>query len=307
MIKAIYSLLIILFFLFNNGSIFADNAYKEQEQRQLESWLQKHLLKRSEPFFSFIYNNQNSANFLRQWKSGLDKEQRDKNRTRYTLTYNDPKTNLVVRCRATIYKDFPAVEWLLEFENSGKSDTPIIENILPADVRLLTGDHEKYILHHALGSNHGINDFMPLKDEIKSDSKIILAPKGGRSSDETALPFFNIQAENNGIIAAVGWTGQWQVVIKRDKKTGITLRAGMEKTHLKLHPGEKIRSPRILLLFWQGQERFRGHNLLRRYILAHHTPLEKGKPLNGPFACNGGAFMFNEFTMATECNMIALA
>jgi alpha-galactosidase len=52
----------------------------------------------------------------------------------------------------------------------------------------------------------------------------------------------------------------------------------MALTHLKLRPGEEIRTPRILALFWQG-DRMRGNNLLRRFLLAHHRPAPSGKPL----------------------------
>ena len=55
----------------------------------------------------------------------------------------------------------------------------------------------------------------------------------------------------------------------------------MERTHLKLYPGEEIRTPRILLLFWHG-DRTRGHNLWRRLILAHYTPRPNGQLLAAP-------------------------
>ncbi|NOY61087.1 MAG: alpha-galactosidase [Calditrichaeota bacterium] len=272
-----------------------------------EHWVKEHLISYATPFFSFVYNGRKFASLPPDWNVALTKEKMDEAGSRYVLTFTEPKTKLIVRCKATVYADFPAVEWLLEFENAGKGDTPIIENIQAADVRLLTGEQGQYILHHARGSNHGVDDFAPLKDEIAQNGEIVLAPKGGRSSDETALPFFNIQAEKQGAMVAVGWTGQWLAVIQRDDKAGVILHAGMERTHLKLHAGEKIRMPRILLLFWQGKDRLRGHNLLRQFILAHNTPQQNGAPVIGPLACNGGAFMFNEFTMATEHNMIALA
>ena len=45
----------------------------------------------------------------------------------------------------------------------------------------------------------------------------------------------------------------------------------MERTHLRLHPGEEIRTPLVLVLTWQGQV-IHGQNLFRRMILAHYTP-----------------------------------
>jgi len=298
-------------FIFFTGGVFAAQ-YKgvvpsKGEQNYTERRVEQYFISHKTPFFSFIYNGQESVTFLQNWNVALTKEKIDAAMRRYILTFTDPKTKLIVRCKATVYADFPAIEWLLEFENAGQGDTPIIQDIQAADVRLLAGERKKYILHHARGSNHGVDDFAPLKDEIAPNSEIDLAPKGGRSSDETALPFFNIQAENEGVMVAIGWTGQWKAVIRRDEQGGVILRAGMERTHLKLHPGEKIRTPRMLLLFWQGEDRLRGHNLLRQFILAHHTPQQNGSPITGPLACNGGAFMFNEFTMATEHNMIALA
>jgi alpha-galactosidase len=55
----------------------------------------------------------------------------------------------------------------------------------------------------------------------------------------------------------------------------------MALTRLKLHPGEEIRTPRMLMLFWQG-EATRGQNLLRQFILMHHRPAPGGKPLQSP-------------------------
>jgi outer membrane protein assembly factor BamB len=39
-----------------------------------------------------------------------------------------------------------------------------------------------------------------------------------------------------------------------------------------LHPGEAVRSPSILLVFWDGKDPLRGHNLLRAVIREHYTP-----------------------------------
>jgi alpha-galactosidase len=55
----------------------------------------------------------------------------------------------------------------------------------------------------------------------------------------------------------------------------------MERTRLRLHPGEEIRTPRILLLSWQG-DRTQGHNLWRRLLLAHYTPRPNGQLLLPP-------------------------
>ncbi len=85
------------------------------------------------------------------------------------------------------------------------------------------------------------------------------------------MPFFNLETGGQGLIGAVGWTGNWAAQFDRGGDGRLWLAAGMQRTHLKLLPGESIRTPRILLLFWRG-DRLESQNLLRRFLLAHHSP-----------------------------------
>ena len=65
----------------------------------------------------------------------------------------------------------------------------------------------------------------------------------------------------------------------------VRIRAGMQDLHTVLHPGESIRSPRILQLHWQDGDAFRACNLFRRTMLAHIMPRIDGQlvlPLEGP-------------------------
>ena len=80
------------------------------------------------------------------------------------------------------------------------------------------------------------------------------------------------------MIGAVGWPGKWAISFSRPTESAIAVRAGMEKTHLSLHPGEEIRTPHILLLPWEGDD-IDAHNILRRHILKYHTPHYDGKPV----------------------------
>jgi hypothetical protein len=45
------------------------------------------------------------------------------------MVYTDTETRLQVRCIAIEYHDFPAVEWILYFKNTGVEGTPIIKSI----------------------------------------------------------------------------------------------------------------------------------------------------------------------------------
>ena len=65
---------------------------------------------------------------------------------------------------------------------------------------------------------------------------------------------------------------------------GIRLAAGMERTCLSLWPGERIRTPRILLLAWDGDDATLGNNLLRQLLIAHYLPRIQGQLIMPPVA-----------------------
>lgn len=230
---------------------------------------------------SFMYDGKDSATLLPAWKVKRS-EARSKAERRHSLSLTDPATGLQLSCELTIFDDFPAVEWVAYFRNTGTEDTPIISDIQPLDVLFPAARELSCRLHHAKGSDCKIDDFAPLETTLPPTDQLRLAARLGRSSNGT-LPFFNLEMGESGVIGAIGWTGGWAATFKRGEE-GICVRAGMEETHLRLHPGEEIRTPRILLLFWE-HDRLHGHNMLRRFILTHHTPHPNGELLQAPI-CN---------------------
>ncbi|UCH36039.1 MAG: alpha-galactosidase [Armatimonadota bacterium] len=199
-----------------------------------------------------------------------------------TLILTEPKTRLELRCEVTTFADFPAVEWVAYFRNAGDGATPVISDIRPLDVAFAAARETPCCLHHALGSQCARDDFAPQETPLPAEAQAHLAACGGRSSDG-ALPFFNLEMGDHGVIGAIGWTGGWEAWFGRDADGSIRARAGMPRTRVKLLPGEEIRTPRILLLFWDG-DRLHGHNMLRRLILAHHTPRPDGGQLTAPIS-----------------------
>jgi alpha-galactosidase len=254
------------------------------------------------PPFSFVYSGQPSASFLAEWPSKTDKKA-DGDRTTRTTVYTDPATKLRVTVVYTMYKDFPAVEWVVRFKNTGATDTPIIENVLASAVRFNDWPEGLSTLYRARGSDATRDDFGPIVDPLQSKAEISFGPPAGRSSEGSALPFFNIAGPDRGIMVGIGWSGSWRAVVRRTGGRSLGLDAGMPKTRFRLHPGEEVRIPMISLLFWKGAERFDGHNLFRRFVLAHHAPRPNGKLLEPPLSHtigSGGPVPCNEFTCATE-------
>ncbi|GAG30835.1 unnamed protein product, partial [marine sediment metagenome] len=118
------------------------------------------------------------------------------------------------------------------------------------------------------------------------------------------------------LAVAIGWSGQWEMRLRRDAMAtsslqgkfplapdeerelrehmerefvcradrSLHLEAGQQTTHFKLHPGERVRTPRILLVLWEGEHASCGHNQLRRLLLEHYVPKRNGEIVTPPVA-----------------------
>ncbi len=230
--------------------------------------------------FSFVYGGKSSPVLLKTWPhTATSKELPD--RTRHDVAWTDPQSGLRVTAEVVVYKRYAAADWVLRFENTSKLDTPLLENIQALDVRLATGAAgQSAVLHHLAGDDCSQRSFLPLETQLPAGGAIHLAPQGGRSSNGT-FPFFNLQCQDRGLFTAIGWSGQWAASLERAADGPTRLRGGMERTHLLLHPGEIIRSPRILLMTWQG-DRTAAHNRFRRLMLFHYTPRQQARPVAMP-------------------------
>lgn len=249
------------------------------EMSEQQRWF--HELLEGTPPLSFKYGGRDSAELLPNWQRTVVVDDSPMDRTLATVTFTDPETRLVVQVEAVAFRSYPAIEWTVYFRNGGTEDTPILSDVRALDLRDEYGPRDSITLHYAKGSNSAADDFAPLRGVLMPGMQVRLASFGGRSSDGY-LPFFNLQAPGGGAIVAIGWTGQWEAYFSRNREGVLRVEAGMEGTHLKLYPGEQIRTPQIALVFWKGDDRMRGHNLLRRFILAHHTPTIRGDLIEIP-------------------------
>ena len=232
--------------------------------------------------FSFRYGGAASATLLKHWQRTATTKDTPA-RTTQEVSWTDPDTKLRLTATVTAFKRYPAVEWVLQFENLGTQDTPLLQDVQALDVRLRTGYFRKPVqLQHLNGDVCGERSFLPMETEVEPGKTVALAPDGGRSSNG-AFPFFNVQYGDEGMITAIGWSGQWRATLDRSAAGPTALRAGMEKLSLRLHPGESIRSPRILVMPWKG-DRLVAHNRFRRLMLFEYAPRQNGRPLRLPVA-----------------------
>ncbi|HEX4486080.1 MAG TPA: alpha-galactosidase [Terriglobales bacterium] len=251
--------------------------------------------------FSFVYDGKPSREILSHWKKTESTKSLADGRSLHVTTYRDLATAVEVSQEITTFSESPAVECLLRIRNTGVRDTPILEKILPLDMGFDAAGTGKIVMHYARGGMGNEKDYLPVDDTVAEGTEVNLVHYilEGTQHVGGQLPFFNLEWQGGGLIGAVGWTGQWVVKAKGESGRGVHLEAGQQKTHLKLHPGESIRTPRILLLQWSGDDRFVGHNQFRKLLFAHYAPRVNGQVVEPPIG-NSNAFDYQYEAVARQ-------
>ncbi len=224
---------------------------------------------------SFIYNGQKSSDFLSGWKLTVQTKLLDVNRIEKTTTRRDPTTGLQVRIVEIEYIDSLAKEWTVYLKNTGKQDTPIIENLQALDMAFPASTQDQIVLHHNVGSPANGTDYDPIETPLPLGSSKVISGAGGRPTNSD-LSYFNLSWGNHGEIIVVGWPGQWEASFSRTPTGSVRVTAGQQLTHFKLHPGEEVRTPLIVTLPWT-EDWIHGQNLWRHWMMAYGMPKPGGK------------------------------
>ena len=258
--------------------------------------------------FSFVYGGEHSDDVMGVWRQERHSEELDANRKQITTIWIDPGTGLRVHWEVIRFSDFPALEWLLYFENTGTKDTPIIQDIQSLDLTLQSplSNDIPYRLHKTNGAPSNPTDFEVSIAVINKENAESMGGGEGRSSNKD-FPFLKIETGQGSIIIAVGWSGQWHanVECKDDKQLRVT--AGLEKTRFLLHPGEKVRSPRMLVLHWEG-DTLESNAQFRQLIYKHYVAMRNGEKPPPTLYCNTcftrGGHWLNECNAENQISLI---
>jgi alpha-galactosidase len=251
-------------------------AVMPEELQQRDVWLKERLWdgKPQHPF-SFLYGGRKSEELLPTWQKKTETKRLDAARTQHTLTWLDSQTGLEVRCVVVKYADYPVVEWTLYFKNSGTADTPIIADVQALDAGFVRPEGGEFTLHYNKGDVCAADSYEPLTEVLGPGAAKQFAPGGGRPTNGQ-YPFWNVEMPHGGFLVVIGWPGQWSAKFERDAGCTLRIRAGQELTQFTLHPGEEVRSPLVVLQFYQG-DWIRAQNIWRRWMVAHNIPRPGGK------------------------------
>lgn len=184
-------------------------------------------------------------------------------------------TGLLVESEFVKYPGNSAIEWTVYLENTGNEDTMIIDDLLPLD---FTIDYDnKAMIGYSNGATGKIDAFSYNEDELVNQREF------NSESSREYVPFFNLDCGGYGVIIGIGWTGHWRLFLEKQTDS-IRITTGMPQTHFILHPGERVRTPRILLMFWE-RDKILAHNMLRRHLSANHIPCGPDGEPNPPMCC----------------------
>jgi alpha-galactosidase len=237
-----------------------------------------------QPPISFVYNSADSEDLLPQWIKSLTTNECD-GYSLHVIEYLDPKTALSVKIEIKKYHNYTAFDWVVYFENKGTVMTPILKEI-NAISYVWVPDHVAPVdIHYAKGSQCAIDDFFPQIKRLENLIPFEMRAQGGRSST-IYLPFARIESGTKRLIVSLGWTGQWfmkfvECQMVKEQCPQIIIEAGMENCRLRLEPNERIRTPRVLLFFGEG-ETFAFQNAYRRLLFAHYSPKIAGIRAQAP-------------------------
>ena len=252
----------------------------------VETWIKTTFARGKVPPFSFIYDGQPSASFIKTWRYESTSNRTDNpDVVSYTFTYTQPTDGLRVRCEVKGYVSFGSIDWVLHVENNGRTDSKPLRALQAIDLGLRYGKSGRFVMNYVEGSQITKDDFQPRQLILPARKPMVMSPEGGRSSQGKYTPFFCITSpQGGGVMLSIGWTGNWQASVCAQSGNEVSLKAGQKRFDLYLHPSEQIRTPRVNIMFWQGADYLAGTNQFRRLVLAHNSRRIDGKVAQYPFS-----------------------
>ncbi len=218
---------------------------------------------------SFFYGKEKLRGI--PWKTETTWKRVDANLTLTSIRGTDPATQLEILAVCEQYEDFPVLEWTVYLTNRGMANTPPIRELLGLEAAF---DIPAPILQYGNGDAVG-NDSFEFFDRPLSEEPFEMQPSQGRCCD-AAFPYMRILSAHGGkgLTLSIGWPGQWKAALW-EKGEKAHIQAGQAKTDLYLKPGETVRTPRMTVMAFEGDER-RAANLWRRWYMAHVIPKNNG-------------------------------
>ncbi|MBE6598283.1 MAG: hypothetical protein E7638_02435 [Ruminococcaceae bacterium] len=246
---------------------------------------------------SFRYNGEVIRGIPSSWNPTVERQLTDACITTFVIRGRN-EDGLEVKVEAKEYRDYPMIEYTAFFTNTSDHDTGIVSDIRIAE-GVIKGKDPVFI--HGNGDTCCDDGYEWWRDALDAPEKrFTITPNDGTSCNG-AFPYMRLMFDGFGVNIAVGWTGMWRADAAYDAE-GAFVSFGQKRCHFVIRPGEIMRTPRVNLEAFCGDEN-RGMQMWRRWYFDHILPKENGRPISPKccmhvFAAEGHP----EFTGATEEN-----
>ena len=273
------------------------NQTQPEDMAVGRAWSERFFSNAADLPVSFLLDGRATQGLPAPWQPTAQSRRVDANIVETVYSGADPDSGLTVQVEVTQYQDFPVTEWVAWLSNPSSVPSPLISELRALDAAF---NGPTPTLQHSNGDFNSATGYTPRQTALDPGDSAAFAPVGGRACDQ-AFPYFRLVFDTWGLTLAIGWPAQWAASFT-GLADGVRVVAGQEKTHLRLLPGERIRTPRMSVLAWTGDEA-RAINQWRRWYLAHILPRPNGQPMPTRLAC-AATDEGEEFTAATETNQI---
>ena len=298
-----------IIFIFIGLPLLANRQEFSAANFDVESWIESNFNSSVIPPFSFCLGNRHSDTFIKRWEfssSSMSPSQEGEVSYRFSWTGN---SGMKVTADVKGYPEYNAVEWVLHFMNMSDSDSETLKDVKSLDVSYSYREKGSCDLFYSYGSHVSRSDFQPRNMLMSPGVSHHMEPVGGRSSN-VAFPFFDIigPSGHDGVITAIGWTGNWSADISSPRQHSLSVSCGMKNLELYLKPGETIRTPSSCLLFWNGENKMTGHNMFRRFMVRIQAPKVNGNPAVYPVSTGfnwSDPYPCNEYSCLNETTALA--
>lgn len=162
-----------------------------------------------------------------------------------------------------------------QFKVENPSNKPSGQITLPYTLDATIPCPEKAILHALNGDSCGKESFMPIEKELAQGDSHEMEPTGGRSSNTTAFPIFDVTIGDKTFIFAVGWSGQWKAKMSVENGS-FSINIGLSYSDFYLNPGESYCLPSVLVI--EANNQFSARKKLRKLLMTEFSPFPKDYP-----------------------------
>jgi len=173
---------------------------------------------------------------------------------------------------------YGAREYTVWFENVGTSPSRQLDDVW-SFVGSFPGGQP--VLRGMLGDH--ANKYAAYEHDLSKADKYFRNISG--RATHVDFPYFDLVHGEGGTIVALGWAGTWEAVFSAvGDETSLRLRTGYN-WHMRLLPGEKVRTGLVVLLDYDGRDQDHAMNKWRRWFVACNMPRANaaGKPVE-PFS-----------------------